>query len=934
MGFFNLHSIRFRLLAALVVALALMLVWVTQYQTRQTEALIHRHAAELLCQIAQRMNDQLVATLRTHADQVQLLSQLPRLTDPDISMADRRKLLERIRDTDPTIAWIGMTDANGTIIVDTGNLLTGKNVAHREWFIEGKKGLHLGNVHDAFLLAKLMPKPKWDDLPLRLMDISAPVLDSNGKLAGVLCMHLGWDFAFAARHRIAELSHIGDSEILVLDHTGRLLMGTEKLPSHAMTFDGMTAFRQAVLRGGWSGVTVWPDDNRPYLTQFLYKAHHELPGLDWIIAVRQPVESAFAEARSFVENSTAVLIVALATITLLFFVLVNHFFHPLETLTEHARRILAGHEPLKLPELRRKDEVGVLSRTLSQLLSRTREQIDQLEQQKRQLTIYAQLFEHAPLAIMITDPDNRIVAVNPAFEQITGYREKDVLGKSPTLLKSGRHDKAFYERFWQTLCREGSISVVLWNRRANGEIYPERLTAAVLQDERGEKIGYIGIFSDITEEERARAEIERLSRLDPLTELLNRHTFIEQLRRQIEQKRPFWLLFLDLDNFKAINDSLGHPVGDRLLQELAHRLKNLLPEGAFIGRYGGDEFLLCWPGDADTPDTLAARISEAVREPFTIETMNLQVGVTIGAAAWPRHAGDWVTLIKAADAAMLSIKHKVRDQDWRVYDASLAQDLDRRSRLLAGLRHALRTDGFQLAWQPKVNARTGRWESFEVLLRWQHEGEWVSPAEFIPLAEETGLIRGIDEWVLHTALATWSRWQQQGWTRGRSLAFNLSAATLRSRAYMAQICPTLEKHGIAPADATLELTETMVAEDSPEVNEAIHLLDQMGCHLSLDDFGTGHANLDLVSRLPLDQLKIDLRFVKGMLHSDKDRIIVEHAVNFAHALGLEVVAEGVETEEQAEALHQLNVDLLQGYLFSRPLLTEEMEARLQADDSI
>jgi diguanylate cyclase (GGDEF)-like protein/PAS domain S-box-containing protein len=740
-------------------------------------------------------------------------------------------------------------------------------------------------------------------------------------------MHLGWDFAFAARKRILEeIRDLNNAiELMVLTPDGHLLMGTEKLPSQAMTFASLPGFQEVRDKRAWSGIITWPDTRQPYLTTFINEVSNQLPGLDWIIAVREPTEVAFAPAYALANKTLWAFLIAMAAISAILFALVEYFFRPIEVLTQEAERINQGERNVKLPTFDRHDEVGVLSRALSRLIDNLEQQLHQLQAQQRELRIYAQIFEHAPVAIMITDEDTHIVTVNPAFERITGYAAEQVKGKTPRILASGRHDQQFYANFWKALSEKGQVSTIIYNRRANGEIYPERLIAAVLRDDKGAIMGYLGLFNDITEEEQARLEIERLSRMDLLTSLCNRHTFLDMLQQAMENQPSLWLLFVDLDHFKTINDTLGHPTGDAILRLVGHRIEAALPEGAFAGRYGGDEFLICLPGDLATEDTARA-VADSIKKPYRLHDIEVTLGVSIGIAHYPRHTENWNDLITYADAAMLSIKHRVRDLDWKVFDAELQQQLKQREYLIGALKDALHNNAFQLAWQPKVCRNSHEWRSFEVLLRWPHNGEWISPARFIPLAEEIGIINQIDEWVITHALQTWQQWQARGWTEGRSFALNLSAATLRSLGAIDHLKKVLTETGISPAQVTIEITETMLMEESETVHQAIHRLKALGCSLSLDDFGTGYANLEQISRLPLDQIKIDLRFVQGMQQSRKDRLIVEQATHFAHALELTTVAEGVETAEQAAELEAIGVDLLQGYYFSKPLLSSELEA--------
>lgn len=532
-------------------------------------------------------------------------------------------------------------------------------------------------------------------------------------------------------------------------------------------------------------------------------------------------------------------------------------------------------------------------------------------------------------AIMLTDAQQRILQVNTAFCRLTGYAADEVIGNFPKLLASGRQGPDFYARMWQSLDETGSWEGEIWNRRKCGEIYPEWLCINVLRDSGGELAGYVATFSDISKLKLAESEIQHLAFYDPLTALPNRRLLLERLEQaRVSGKRKHEhgaLLIIDIDNFKILNDTLGHDIGDHLLIEVACRLKQCIRECDTAARQGGDEFAVML--DALDPDPQVAAISaEAVAEKLREELARpvmLTHGqeyfctASIGVSLFRGLDKTVDTLLKQADIALYKAKEAGRNAI-RFFDQAMQTTLDRRARLEAGLRHALARDEFTLHAQPLVDRESGL-VGAELLLRWLPAGQaLVPPDDFIPLAEDSGLIVPIGLWVLDQACATLRRWAGDPGKRELYLAVNVSARQFRQPDFVDQVSAALARHGADPRRLRLELTESLLLDKVEEVVFKMRALRLLGVRFSLDDFGTGFASLSYLKKFPFEQLKVDRSFVRDITTDPDDAAIIRAIIAMGRALRLSVVAEGVEGEAQYAYLIEHGCTLFQGYMFGRP----------------
>ena len=554
------------------------------------------------------------------------------------------------------------------------------------------------------------------------------------------------------------------------------------------------------------------------------------------------------------------------------------------------------------------------------------------------LHIAAIAFESSD-GMMVTDGERKILRVNQAFTSITGYGPEEAIGQLPSLLSSGHHDAAFYKAMWENIDVHGYWAGEIWNRRKNGEIYPQRLSVTSVKGPDGEISHYVASFADITISTAANDEIKYLAFYDPLTQLPNRRLLMDRLSMVLAARtrggRYSLLMFIDLDNFKTLNDTLGHNMGDLLLQQVARRLEKCLRQSDTVARLGGDEFVvLVNELSTDETDavrqseTLCAKILETINLPFMLGEHCFHSAASIGATLFhDRSPRQLEELLKQADIAMYQAKHGGGNSS-RFFDQGMHDTAMVRARLKYRLRQALDLEQFELFYQVQVG-QDGRPCGAEALLRWrQEDGSFLSPAEFIPLAEETGFILPLGQWVLKQACIQLRDWEQDPLTRELVLAINVSARQFHQADFGEQVCNTLAEHGITPTRLKLELTESVLLDHVEHAIANMQALRQSGVSFSLDDFGTGFSSLQYLKRLPLSQLKIDQSFVRELVEDANDQAIVLTIISMARSLGLDVIAEGVETEEQRLMLARLGCLHYQGYLFGRPVGATEFRRML------
>lgn len=555
-----------------------------------------------------------------------------------------------------------------------------------------------------------------------------------------------------------------------------------------------------------------------------------------------------------------------------------------------------------------------------------------------ELRIAATAFE-AQEGMMIADANNIILRVNSAFSAITGYSAEEVVGRHPRMLSAGRHDADFYAAMWADINRKGSWEGEIWNRRKSGETYPEYLIITVVKDAAGRVTNYVATFNDITASKAAADEIQTLAFYDPLTQLPNRRLLMDRLGHALaasaRSTKNGALLFIDMDNFKTLNDTLGHHMGDLLLQEVARRLNACVRDGDTVARLGGDEFVVALEELSPRPmeaasqaEAVVEKIIDRLNQPYNIGTHEHHSSPSIGVTLFNGHQFETDELLKQADIAMYQSKKAGRNT-WRFFDPSMQTSVMTRVSLENDLRYAiLEQDTIKLYYQAQVDA-SGFIIGAEALARWEHaERGFVPPSEFIPLAEECGLILPLGHWVLATACQQLAAWALNPETAHLTLAVNISASQFRMPSFVEEVLALIEHFGAKPEKLKLEITESMLLDNINSIIGKMNELKAHGINFSMDDFGTGYSSLQYLKQLPLNQLKIDQSFVRNIVVDGNDKAIVRTIIAMAQSLELEIIAEGIETVEQRELLLGKGCARYQGYLFGRPMPIAQFEASL------
>ncbi|MCQ4348924.1 EAL domain-containing protein [Pseudomonas stutzeri] len=568
------------------------------------------------------------------------------------------------------------------------------------------------------------------------------------------------------------------------------------------------------------------------------------------------------------------------------------------------------------------------------LLSIARDVTEHMQMQER-LQQAATVFENTAEGVMITDLEQRIVAINRAFSAITGYSESEALGQTPQLLASGQHGQEFHEQIRYSLEHDDHWQGEIWSRRKNGEPYPAWMTISAVRNGNNRVSHHVAVFADITTLKHAQARLDYQAHHDPLTGLPNRLLFENRLQLAIDEAREEGrrgaVLFLDLDRFKHINDSLGHPVGDLLLQGIAKRLREQLREVDTVARLGGDEFIVLMPTIAQTSDVerVASKLMGAFSNPFNAGGHEFFMSSSMGISLFPEHGDDVATLVKNADAAMYRAKARGRNRI-EFFTEDLSYQASERIALENDLRRAAERGELQLYYQPKLSLESGLLVGAEALLRWHHPvyGD-VPPDRFIAIAEENGSILELGDWVLQEACRQMHAWQEHYLEFG-PLAVNLAGPQLRQAQLVERISELLASHALAPASLQLEITETFVMSQKEEALPILQALKTLGLQLAIDDFGTGYSSLSYLKRLPIDTLKIDQSFVAGLPDDPHDAAITRAIIALGRSMQLTVIAEGVETKSQERFLAFEGCQQIQGYALSKPLPAEQFAASFLA----
>ena len=556
--------------------------------------------------------------------------------------------------------------------------------------------------------------------------------------------------------------------------------------------------------------------------------------------------------------------------------------------------------------------------------------LDITEQHEKELQLqqYASIFSHLAEGILITDADSIILDVNPAFSTVTGYSKAEVIGQTPSMVQSGQHDAYFYRQMWQSIDQNGQWQGEVMNRRKDGAIYPEWLAVSSIKDIKGEVLNYIAVFTDISSIKKTENELHFLAHHDALTKLPNRLLLEERLNHSLQRSHraefSTAILFIDLDRFKEINDSYGHTVGDKLLKKVADRLKETSREQDTVARVSGDEFVVILEDIHHTQDVvfIAQKILDQLSQPLLIDDHHFRITASIGIAMSPNDGMQSTELLKKADTALYRAKDQGRN-DFEFFSEEMALANFELMYLNNALRKALEHDEFVLYFQPQVNAFTGKTVGTEALVRWNSEEMGlVPPLRFIPITEDTGLIIPLGEWILNQACQQMKNWLTNG-ADFDYIAVNISGRQFSDKNIVNTVKKALENTQLEARYLELEITESTIMQEERYIT-VLNELKALGIRLSIDDFGTGYSSLSRLKHMPIDKIKIDQSFINGLPHNKDDITITQTVISLAKNFNLEIIAEGVETEEQLKFLKEHGCTNIQGYLFSRPVPFNEI----------
>ena len=544
------------------------------------------------------------------------------------------------------------------------------------------------------------------------------------------------------------------------------------------------------------------------------------------------------------------------------------------------------------------------------------------------------VYENAVEGIVITDSEANILFTNPAFTHITGYEQEEAIGKNPRILKSDMHDDDFFKNMWDSLIEKGHWKGEIWNRRKNGEAYPEWLSISAIKNPQDKIDNFVAVFHDITEIKERQEKIEHMAYHDPLTALPNRQLFYDRISVAIKHsqrnKLKISVLFIDLDNFKKINDSYGHAVGDMLLKQVAQNIKHSCRSDDTVARIGGDEFAALLPEIETEKDIIeiAKRIVSLLAQPYEIEGHKCYIGASIGITVYPTDGKTPDDLIKNADIAMYSAK-TVGKNRYHFFKKEMNEEVTRQIDLENKLRKGWKKKEVAVYYQPKVNLNSGKICGLEALLRWDNgEGTLISPATIIPIAEKTGLITKIDEWVLRDACKYLAEGSNEH-LQDKIISVNLSAINFSRKNLANRIFKITEEMGVSQKNIELEITESILIHNVEVAKKILNEMSNVGLRIAMDDFGKGHSSLNYLMEFPFSTVKIDKSFVDNLATDSKSRAITKAIINLAHDMEMKVLAEGVEKQDQLDILYEFGCDEIQGYIFSKPIPKEEVDILLR-----
>lgn len=780
-----------------------------------------------------------------------------------------------------------------------------------------------------------------------IINIAVPVMNSRNEVIGVLVGGNQITGGSLLSEIVPDRLHLNGDLHVMSPKDGMFVTSTD--PVRIMQPDPAVGVNLVYdrYRQGYEGSEVGIDSSG---VENLSSAKR-VPNTSWLVIATLPTSVAFEAIDSTRREIYKDAVFASVVIALLLWLFLYRQLRPLSHSAQTIDAMADGREPLHPLPLEGSKEIRRLLGSFNKLQKHIGDQAHDLQERSEQMRLAASVFEGTSEAILITSPDGCIVSVNRSFCRMTGYDEIELIGKTPRLLHSGRQDRAFYQEMWSTLFKTNQWHGEIWNRRKNGEIYPERLSISVLHDEAGKVLRYIAITADITKQKNAEELIWRQANYDFLSNLPNRRMLNELMGQTMQKSRrdglSFVVMHINLDHFKEVNDTLGHGFGDEIIIEAGKRISACAQTGSdTVAHLCADDFIVMLDAFSDSSprvEELASEILRTIARPFHLGSETVHITASIGIACYPTDAEDVVGLLKNVNQAKHAAKTDGRNR-YCNFTASMELAAQTRLQLANDMRGALAADQFEVYYQPIVDLDTGKIIKAEALLRWNHpERGMVSPVQFIPIAEEIGLINEIGDWVFKEAAQLAKRWNRRSELSVNDINARTTAIDEAFQACLYQVTVNksprqfftgntdktwidyLDKNNINCNCIAIEITEGLLLDQHPEVMDKLNAFREAGIQIALDDFGTGYSAMSYLKKFDIDYLKIDRSFVHEIVTDRSDRAIVEAIIVMAHKLGMKVVAEGIETIEQRDMLIEAGCDHGQGYFFAQPMTGAQFE---------
>lgn len=958
------YSLRSKLLTAFLVIVLLSLGTLTYLENRTMRESLTNSANKVLAATAQQYADKLDEFVRANLQAVKIESTLPAITK-FISLRgakpyNRQTILEILNALQSRYGSVltsyAILDSDGINLIDTDNANIGKDESMHVYFLSAVKSKR---PYQSPVIFEQGVTPS--------LYFSSPIETLSGKFLGVLRARLDASVLKQVVAQSRSLVGRGSFAIVMDERNLRLVHGKRSdlqytLAKQVNSTDMMLMNQHYLIPDIENNIYL---ENNRWLKQYdeasvdnpiiegqfhglgtdkFSAAVADMTTTPWRIIIGQSQEVFLEPVTRQTENALMVAGVIVLLVILVVLGTTQLLLGPIRRLTQVVKSVGSGGTIETMAVVEADDEIGNLAKAFNSMTHNINNLIidleDEVEGHKKtadHLRKLSQAIEQSPVSVMITDLDGVIEYVNPEFCKVTGYRSEEVIGNNPSILKSGHTPDTQFKNMWNAISTGQSWSGELYNKKKNGDLFWENVTISPIKNKSGESTHYLAIKEDISLRKDYEERLLYQASYDTLTDLPNRSLAYDRIQQAIataiREEKHLALLYMDFDHFKNINDTLGHGAGDQFLVKMAKRLKASTRDVDTVARLGGDEFLIMLTEIGEIhQDAMhysqyikekAEELLEAISKPFVIENMEFSVTASIGVSIFPEDGDDPHRLLKNADTAMYRSKRKGRNIV-EVFTPDMSDKLIQRVEIDNKLRHALEDGRLRLNYQPLMNAHTNSIVGAEALLRWNDEelGD-VSPDVFIPLAEESGLIVDIGEWVMEQACADVGKWNSISDGKNMFVALNLSSRQFRGKNISQQIADTLSRYELKGRHLELEITERLLMKDVPEVVAILNQFKEMDIKLSIDDFGTGYSSLSYLKRFPFDVLKIDKAFVEDIGVDPDDESLCEAIIAMAHSLGLSVIAEGVESEQQFEFLRQRGTETIQGYFVGKPMLQNE-----------